>query len=123
MTEDPLLVSSPSEISPQELVSQLLAEFRNQYGLDLAQDPAAIQRIQEAVEIALRSLQHKEEAEIYLPYLSANSAGPIHLHRIIRRGASGFRDIDNEEEKIPEPDLAAPQVVQVPLPDHKAFVT
>ena len=60
------MVSSSAEISPEELVSRLLSEFRDQYGLDLAQDPAAVKRIREAVENALRTLRYQDEAEIFL---------------------------------------------------------
>ena len=123
MSEDPLSVSSPAQRSPEELISSILTDFRDQYGLDLAEDPVAVQRIREAVENALRTLQHQNEAEIFLPYLSANPAGPIHLHRMITRAELGFGGEVNGVEKIPEPDKVVPQRVQVPLPDNKPLVT
>jgi rhomboid protease GluP len=121
MTENPLLVSSPGEISPEELVSRLLTEFQDHYQLDLAQDPAAVQRIREAVGLALKKLQHQSEVEIFLPYISANQAGPIHLQRIIRKTGLDSGAEDSQVEKIPEPEV--PQQVQVPLPDNKPVVT
>ena len=121
MTENPLLVSSPGETSPEELVSRLLAEFQDHYQLDLAQDPAAVQRIQEAIGLALKKLQHQDEVEIFLPYISANQAGPIHLQRIIRKTGPEIGAEESQVEKIPEPEV--PQKVQVALPDNKPVVT
>lgn len=123
MTGDPLLVSSSAEISPEELVSRLLSEFRDQYGLDLAQDPAAVKRIREAVENALRTLRYQDEAEIFLPYISANTAGPIHLRRMIRVTGSGFGGEDIGDGEISEQEEKVPRQVQVPLPDNKPLVT
>lgn len=118
MIEEPLSVSTP-----EELVSQLLAELNDQYGLDLSQDPVALQRIREAVNSALRTLQVQTKAEIHLPYISANAAGPIHLQRTISR------DDPNKEESDPlvrDPsgqEGEEPQHVQVPLPDNKPRIT
>jgi rhomboid protease GluP len=123
MIENPLSVSSTSQLSPEELISRLLNEFRNQYGLDLAEDPVAVQRIREAAENALRTLDHQNEAEIYLPYISANAAGPIHLRRMITRTELGRGGAQSVVEEVSEPDQATPQRVQVPLPDGKPLVT
>jgi rhomboid protease GluP len=123
MTEDPLLISSSDRISPEELVSRILTEFKNQYGLDIAEDPVAVQRISEAVENALRVLHHQNEAEIFLPYISANQAGPIHLHRMISRTELGLGREEYKGATISEPDKEVPQRVQIPLPDNKPLVT
>ena len=123
MTQDPLWVSSPGEMAPEELVSRLLTEFRDQYKLDLAQDPAAVQRIQEAAGIALKKLQHQNEVEIFLPYISANPTGPIHLQRIIRKTGPDSGDEEKQVEKIIQPETEVPQKVQIPLPDNKPVVT
>lgn len=123
MTMDPLLVSSLAEISPDQVVAQLLTEFREQYGLDLEQDPAARQRIQEAVQNALRSLQQQNEVEIFLPYISANAAGPIHLQRVIRRGETALDGRETAALETSGSEEVSPQQVQIPLPDHKPLVT
>jgi rhomboid protease GluP len=119
MIENPLLVPSTSQLNPDELVTRLLADFKVQYGLDIAEDSVAVQRIREAVDIALRKLQHQNSAEIFLPYLSANEAGPIHLKRLITLSDSAFV----EEREIPPPAQDTPQQIQVPLPDNKPRVT
>ena len=123
MTENPLSVSSTSPILPEELISRLLNEIKDQYGLDLAEDPVAVQRIREAVENALRTLHHQVESEIHLPYISANAAGPIHLHRVLTRTELGIGGAHTAVEEISEPDQAVQERVQVPLPDGKPLVT
>ncbi|HDD55489.1 MAG TPA: rhomboid family intramembrane serine protease [Chloroflexi bacterium] len=123
MTENPLSVLHISPISPEELIIRLLNEFKNQYGLDLAEDPVAVQRIREAVENALRTLHNQHEAEIYLPYISANAAGPIHFRRLITRAELGRDGAHTADEEVSEPGKAVPHRVQVPLPDGKPLVT
>jgi rhomboid protease GluP len=61
--------------------------------------------------------------EIYLPYISANAAGPIHLQRVIRIGEVVQ---DKEGRSVDETigsEVESPQRVQVPLPDHTPVVT
>jgi rhomboid protease GluP len=118
MREDPLSVSSSDE-----LVSRLLAEIKEDYGLDLSQDPVALQRIQEAVDSALRTLHVQVKAEIHLPYISANAAGPIHLNRTISRDAPDFQALDPPDQASSETGQEKPQRVQVPLPDNKPRIT
>ena len=123
MREDPLLVSSPDLHATEELVSRLIAEFKDQYGLDLAQDPVALQRIREAAENALRTLRAQQEVEINLPYISANPAGPIHLQRTISRGLPDFQDDSPHTGEAPKTEQEEPRRVQVPLPDNKPHIT
>lgn len=123
MTKDPLLVSSPGELSTEELVSRILAEFKDHYQLDLAQDPAAVQRLREAAGIALKKLQHQDQVEMFLPYISANQAGPIHLQRIIRTTEPDIGTEESQVEKIADPKSEVPQKVPVQLPDNKPVVT
>jgi rhomboid protease GluP len=118
MIEEHLSVSTP-----EELVSQLLEEFNDQYGLDLSQDPVALQRIREAVNSALRTLQVQTKAEINLPYISANAAGPIHLQRTISREGPNKVESDPLSNELSEVGEKEPQQVQVPLPDNKPRIT
>ncbi len=123
MTEDHLSVSSTSLPTPEELVSRLLSDFRDQFGLELAEDPVAVQRIREAVDNALRTLQSQPNTEIFLPYISANAAGPIHLKRLITRTDTAAGTNDAMARELPDPEQVAPQRIQVPLPDNKPLVT
>lgn len=123
MTDNPLLVSSNSEIRTEELVSRLLSDFKDQYGLDIADDPAAVKRIQEAVRNSLWALERQGKAEIFLPYISANAAGPIHLQRTISLVEPGQTGAEPKTEDTSEEGQEVPQRVQVPLPDGKPLVT
>lgn len=123
MTDKPLFVSESSGITQEELVSRLLNDFKDQYGLNIAEDPAAVKRVEEAVKNAWRALQDQGEAEIFLPYLSANSAGPLHLQRVITSNDPAASDPDLPAGITGEPEQPAPKRVQVPLPQGKPLVT
>ena len=65
--------------------SWLVSEFKNKYGVDLAKDKMAMQRIQEASEKAKIELSSTTQATINLPYITASSDGPIHLEETLSR--------------------------------------
>lgn len=123
MTDNPLFVPDESGITQEELVSRLLNDFKDQYGLNIAEDPAAVKRIQEAVKNAWRALQNQGEAEIFLPYISANTSGPLHLQRKITTSDPDAADAERATRITDRPEREVPQRVQVPLPDGKPLVT
>ncbi|MFN2281659.1 MAG: rhomboid family intramembrane serine protease [Anaerolineales bacterium] len=126
MTEPPLPVSPSSSEITEQIAARILSEIQEQYGLDLSTDPAAMQRIREAAEKALLDLGVSNQAVINLPYISANSAGPIHFRGRLSR---------DELERVPETSPRGPssespgasesprQKVRVQLPDRKPVVT
>ncbi len=57
----------------------LIAEFRQDTGIDLAGDPVALQRIREAAEKAKHELSSVNETEVHLPFLAVAADGPQHL--------------------------------------------
>lgn len=57
----------------------VLDEFKKQEGIDLRNDPLALQRIKEAAEKAKCELSTANETEINLPFITADSSGPKHL--------------------------------------------
>jgi molecular chaperone DnaK len=63
----------------------LIAEFRKEQGIDLSGDRVALQRVREAAEKAKIELSSTQSTEINLPFLSANSSGPIHLQITLTR--------------------------------------
>lgn len=69
----------------QVIIDKLIEEFNTSNGIDLKTDPAALQRLKEAVEKAKITLSSAEEAEINLPYITADKNGPKHLLRKISR--------------------------------------
>ena len=63
----------------QKIIDWLLAEFKKDQGIDLGQDPMAVQRLKEAAEKAKIELSSAQETEINLPFITADAAGPKHL--------------------------------------------
>ena len=127
MNPNPLHVSS-DQTPTEQLITKILSEFADQYGLDLSQDPVALERIKVAVNQVYLDLKNQSEVEINLPSISANSAGPIHLSRKITRAELGqdFPEINfsSGEEKDPEPTESPPAPrVTIQLPDGKPYVT
>ena len=67
------------------LVSYLADEFQKEQGINLRNDKLALQRLKEAAEKAKIELSSVMETEINLPYITAGSAGPIHLMEKLSR--------------------------------------
>src|SRR5213595_1143371 len=61
------------------IVDWLAAEFRRNQGIDLTQDPMALQRLYEAAEKAKIELSTAQESQINLPFITADQSGPKHL--------------------------------------------
>lgn len=61
------------------LVDYITDEFRKETGINLKNDPTAMQRIREAAEKAKIELSTVMETEINLPFISADNTGPKHL--------------------------------------------
>lgn len=66
------------------LLNYVVDEFKKSSGIDLRNDPLALQRLKEAVEKAKKDLSSLQETEINLPYI-ADSGGPKHLLQRITR--------------------------------------
>ncbi|MCL1812801.1 MAG: molecular chaperone DnaK, partial [Treponema sp.] len=63
----------------------LITEFKNDTGIDLAQDRMALQRLREAAEKAKIELSAMQTTEINLPFITADQSGPKHLQKSISR--------------------------------------
>jgi len=61
------------------IIGWLVAEFRNDHGVDLGDDRMALQRLKEAAEKAKIELSTVSETEVNLPFITATDAGPLHL--------------------------------------------
>jgi molecular chaperone DnaK len=64
----------------QRLIEWLVEEFRRDQGIDLSKDRMALQRLKEAAEKAKCELSTTQEAEINLPFITADASGPKHLN-------------------------------------------
>lgn len=68
-----------------EVINYLVEEFKKEQGVDLKQDPLAMQRLREAAEKAKIELSSREQTDINLPYVTADATGPKHLNIKITR--------------------------------------
>src|SRR3989344_3630675 len=63
----------------QKLIDYLATEFKKEYGIDLAKDPQALQRLKEAAEKAKIELSTSVETEINLPFITVKDDQPLHF--------------------------------------------
>jgi molecular chaperone DnaK len=61
------------------LIEFLADEFKKDNGIDLHNDPLALQRLKEAAEKAKIELSSSQQTEVNLPYITADATGPKHL--------------------------------------------
>ncbi|MBX2808385.1 MAG: molecular chaperone DnaK [Cellvibrionaceae bacterium] len=61
------------------LIEYLADEFKKDAGIDLHNDPLALQRLKEAAEKAKIELSSSQQTEVNLPYITADASGPKHL--------------------------------------------
>ncbi len=64
----------------QRVIDWLVEEFKKDQGIDLSKDPMALQRLKEAAEKAKMELSSVPQADINLPFITADANGPKHLN-------------------------------------------
>jgi len=69
----------------QKIINHLVDEFKKDQGVDLKNDPLALQRLKEAAEKAKIELSSSEQTQVNLPYITADASGPKHLDIKISR--------------------------------------
>jgi molecular chaperone DnaK len=69
----------------QRVIDWLIGEFLAETSIDLRQDRMALQRLKEAAEKAKCELSSAQQAEIVLPFISADASGPKHLNTVLTR--------------------------------------
>ena len=67
------------------LIEYLASEFKKDSGVDLHNDPLALQRLKEAAEKAKIELSSTQQTDVNLPYITADASGPKHLNIRITR--------------------------------------
>ncbi len=67
------------------VIDYLADEFKKEQGVDLHNDPLALQRLKEAAEKAKIELSSAQQTEINLPYITADASGPKHLNMKLTR--------------------------------------
>lgn len=88
------------------IADHLVEQFRRETGVNVKRDPSAMRRIYEAAEEAKKTLSAAQIADIRLPFLTANSGGPLHLETTLTRAEfdSMTRDL---VERTTQPVLSA----------------
>jgi molecular chaperone DnaK len=69
----------------KRLVDYIADEFKKEQGIDLRNDPQALQRLYEGAERAKIELSSTTQAQVNLPFITADAAGPKHLNMTITR--------------------------------------
>ncbi len=69
----------------QKIIDWMLAEFKNQEGIDLSGDKMAMQRLKEAAEKAKKELSSATTTNINLPFITATAEGPKHFDMNLTR--------------------------------------
>ena len=64
----------------KRVIDYLVDEFKKDQGVDLKNDPLALQRLKDAAERAKIELSTAHQTEVNLPYVTADSSGPKHLN-------------------------------------------
>ena len=67
------------------LVNHVAEGFKKEHGVDLRQDPMALQRLKEACEKAKCELSSAQSSDINLPFITADASGPKHLTLTLTR--------------------------------------
>ncbi|WWP01321.1 MAG: molecular chaperone DnaK [Candidatus Dasytiphilus stammeri] len=67
------------------LINYLVTEFKKDQGIDLHNDPLAMQRLKESAEKAKIELSSAQQTDVNLPYITADANGPKHLNIKVTR--------------------------------------
>ncbi|REJ69692.1 MAG: molecular chaperone DnaK [Planctomycetota bacterium] len=67
------------------LINHVADAFKSEQGIDLREDPMALQRLQEACEKAKKELSSAQSTDVNLPFITADASGPKHLQMSISR--------------------------------------
>ncbi len=107
----------------QVIIDFLADQFKSENeGLDLRNDPMALQRLKEAAEKAKIELSSSNETEINLPYITATGSGPKHL--VVKLSRAKFEQLSDSlvrrsmepcKKALSDAGLSASQVDEVIL--------
>ncbi|MDB2590454.1 molecular chaperone DnaK [Candidatus Thioglobus sp.] len=104
----------------QRIMDYLVDEFNKEQGVNLKNDPMALQRLKEAAEKAKIELSSSEQTEVNLPYVTADASGPKHMNiKITRAKLESLvedlikRSIDPCQTALNDADLSASDIDEV----------
>jgi molecular chaperone DnaK len=84
----------------ETLISYVAEEFQKAQGIDVRQDPMALQRLKEACEKAKIELSSGTSTDINLPFITADASGPKHLQQTLTRATFESLTIDLVQRSI-----------------------
>ncbi len=84
----------------ETLISYVAEEFKKAQGIDVRQDPMALQRLKEACEKAKIELSSGTSTDINLPFITADASGPKHLQQTLTRATFESLTIDLVQRSI-----------------------
>ncbi len=104
------------------LIDYLSDQFKAETGIDLHNDPLALQRLKEAAEKAKIELSSAQQTDVNLPYITADASGPKHLNVKVTRAKfeSLVEDLVNKslapvKQALQDADLSASEIDDVIL--------
>ena len=102
----------------EALINYIADEFKKEQGIDLRKDQMALQRLKEAAEKAKKDLSFQAQADINLPFITADQNGPKHLTMTITR--SQFERLtDHLFERLRGPVLKALEDAKLKAIGHR----
>jgi len=105
----------------EALMNHIAGEFKKEQGIDLRKDQMALQRLKEAAEKAKKDLSFHAQADINLPFITADASGPKHLAMTISR--SQFEKLtDSLFERCRGPVLKALEDAKLKAPEINEVV-
>lgn len=81
----PTVIPTGGEDFDTRLINYLVDEFKKDQGIDLRNDPLAMQRLKEAAEKAKIELSSAQQTDVNLPYITADATGPKHMNIKVTR--------------------------------------
>ena len=100
----------------QRVIDWMADKFQQENGVDLRQDPMALQRLKEAAENAKKELSAAQQTTINLPLITMNQSGPLHLNYTLTRAE--FEKITRDLlERCKQPVTNALRDAKLKLPD------
>ncbi|MFQ5735088.1 MAG: molecular chaperone DnaK, partial [Planctomycetaceae bacterium] len=90
----------------EELINHIAKQFQQEQGIDLRNDPMALQRLREAAEKAKKELSTSQTTDINLPFITADASGAKHLQMSIAR-ADFERLVDPLIDRLKGPVVSA----------------
>ena len=104
------------------LIDYLVEEFKKEQGVDLRNDPLALQRLKEAAEKSKIELSSTQQTDVNLPYVTADATGPKHLNIKVTRAKLEslvedliVRSIEPCKKALADADLSASDIDDVIL--------